>query len=188
MGPGVPPMGPGVAPMGLTMGWGRCWLGTPEPRAAWATRLRWGVVGAAELALGGGTTSAAVPASRGCAVSSPRRRPWRRIRFPIRFRRATGSRSYGRRGRRGQCCCCQIWVTPQGGGAPTSGWIPGRTGSLINPGISDARGRIPDERTRAPRIPASDRIPADQRTRTGQGMTGTERISVIGACRPCCTR
>ena len=61
------------------------------------------VVGAAELALGGGASDGD---ARGCAVGSPRRRAWRRIRLPIRIRRATGGRSYGRRGRRGRCCCC----------------------------------------------------------------------------------
>ena len=34
--------GAGAAPMELAVGWGRGSLGTPEPRAAWATRLRWG--------------------------------------------------------------------------------------------------------------------------------------------------
>jgi UDP-glucose/GDP-mannose dehydrogenase family, NAD binding domain len=102
----------------------------------------------------------------------------------VHFLGGTAGRSYGRHGRRGQCCCWQIWVTPQGGGAPTGGWIPGRTGSLITPGISGARGRIPDERTCAARIPAGDRIPADQRTRTGQRVTGTERIKYLGPVNP----
>ena len=42
----------------------------------------------------------------GVPLAAPRRRPWRRIGFPIRIRRATGGRSYGRRRRRGRCRCC----------------------------------------------------------------------------------
>lgn len=144
--------------------WSRGWPG----RGAFVG----GVVRAAELALVCGA-SAADDAACGCAIG--RRRRWCRIRFPICVRRATRRRSCRRRSRRRWL---QVWVTPQGGGAPSSGWIPGRTGSLITAELSAARGRILDKRIRAPRIPASGHIPADKRTRAGQRMTGTEPINL----------
>ena len=61
--------------------------------------------------------------------------------FPFVFGGLPGAAAAGRRER---CCWFQIRVTPQGGGAPARGWIPGRTGRLVNFGISGASGRIPD--------------------------------------------
>jgi hypothetical protein len=139
-----------------------------------------GVVGAAELGLGrygsGGNAGVGSDAgSCGCAVGG--RRSWCRIRFPIHVPRNGAGRRGGRSGgRRWRRSCCQIRAAPQGVDALTRCWIRG--GTRANPSlggreISRAR-RIPDQRTRAPRIPAGDRIRADQRKCAGRRMTGRD--------------
>ena len=77
--------------------------------------------------------------------------------------RGAAGRRGGRRSGRRRCSCFQIRAASHRAGAPAGRRIRTRPDIRASRGVSSAR-RILDERTRAPRIHAGHRVPADQWT------------------------